>query len=92
MEFRMIIETIGLEEIYSIHTIENHEVIGSESFDSFEQCAKGLVETMLENGAEDEVIEEAIIDILRRDIEDKHTEFILDLLHQHYSYLEEMGR
>lgn len=92
MEFKMVIEAIGAEEIYSIHTIEAGEVIGSESFDNFEQCAKGLVETMLENGAEDETIEEAIVDMLRRDTEDKHTGFILDLLHQHYLYLEEMGR
>lgn len=92
MEFKMVIEAIGAEEIYSVQVIEAGEIIGSESFDNFEECAEGLVETMLENGAEDEAIEEAIVDMLRRDTEDKHTGFILDLLEQHYLHLEEMGR
>lgn len=87
MEFKMVIE-----EIYSVQIIEAGEIIGSESFDNFEECAEDLVGVMLENGAEDEAIEKAIIDMLKMDTQDKHTGFILDLLEQYYADLEEMGR
>lgn len=87
MEFKMVIK-----EIYSVQVIEAGEIIGSESFDNFEECARDLVGVMLENGAEDEAIEKAIIDMLKMDTQDKHTGFILDLLEQHYADLEEMGK
>lgn len=59
---------------------------------NFEKQMKNLVDTMIELKVDNRLIEETIIDMLRKDTEDKHTEFILDLLHQHYLYLEEMGR
>lgn len=84
MEFKMITEIAGQEKIYSVHIIENHEVIGSESFDNFEQCAESLINAMTEQKINNDIIETTIINMLRRDIEDKYTGFLLDLLSQHY--------
>lgn len=93
IEIRMVETPVGLHQMYSIHTIEAGEVIGSEAFgDDFMGCAEATVEQMLENGMTDEQIEMGIIGMLKVDRFEVHTRFILDLLKQHYLDLEEMGR
>ena len=49
MEFKMVKE---MENMWAIHVIEAGEVIGSEAFDNFKECADRYVEILLENGIE----------------------------------------
>lgn len=51
---------------------------------NFEKQMKNLVDTMIELKVDNRLIEETIIDVLRKDIEDKHTKFLLDLLNDFY--------
>lgn len=87
MEFKMVKE---MENMWAIHVIEAGEVIGSEAFDNFKECADRYVEVLLENGIEDDKVEESIISLFAID-EDKYTGHIIDLLATHYQTLEDMG-
>ena len=87
MEFKMVKETEG---VWAIHIIEAGEVIGSEAFDNFKECTDRYVEVLLENGVDDDKVEEAIIGLFAID-ESKYTGHIIDLLAIHYQTLEDMG-